>query len=120
MRVSPSARTVSGGPPVEDFPGSRMPPSASGVPPIYREVTICYAYMCAYAHGCTEKSARPAQVLRRRCMRYLPESMRVEPGVSDYALDLLARRRQRGKPVSPATARILDELRPNGPVRRQV
>jgi hypothetical protein len=53
-------------------------------------------------------------------MRYLPESMRVEPGVSDYALDLLARRRQRGKPVSPATARILDELRPNGPVRRQV
>ena len=106
--------------PLDQFLATRLPPSASRVREIYRQTTICYAYMCAYAHGCTESSARPAQVLRRRCMRYLPESMRVEPGVSDYALDLLARRRQRGKSVSPATAGILDELRPNGPVRRQV
>jgi hypothetical protein len=119
MRVSPSSNRVTGAP-YEYFLSTRMPPSASRVPAIYRETTICYAYMCAYAHGCTEKSARPAQVLRRRCMRYLPESMRVKPGVSDYALDLLAKRRQRGKPVSRTTARILDELRPNGPIRRQV
>jgi hypothetical protein len=91
---------------------TRMRPSASSVKPDHRETTVCYAYMCAYAHGCTERTARPAQVLRRRCMRYLPESMRVQPGLSDFAIDLLARQRQRGEPLSPATAGLLDQIRP--------
>ena len=65
-----------------------------------------------------QKTARAARVLNRRCMRYQPEEMRVTPGLSDLALDLLAKRRERGKPVSAATSEILDRLRPNGPMRK--
>ena len=96
----------------------RMPPSTSRVPAHFRETTICYAYMCPYAYGCNEKSTRPAQVMTRRCMRYMPEGLRIKPGMSDLALDLLARQRDAGVPLSPATTTILDNLRPNGPLRR--
>ena len=96
----------------------RMPPSSSTVRDIHRETTVCYAYMCVYAYGCTEKSVRPAKVMMRRCMRYLPESVRIAPGLSDYALDLLASLRERGELVTPATIELLDRLRPNGPIRR--
>ncbi len=98
---------------------ARFPPSSSSVTPLYRETTICYAYMCPYAYGCTEKSKRPAQVLKRRCMGYLPESMRVRPALSDLALDLLAASRQDGRRLSSATAAVLDRVRPNGPTRRR-
>ena len=100
--------------------GSRMPPSSSSVPPLYRETTICYAYLCPYAYGCREKASRPAQVMMRRCMRYLPESMRIRRGLSDLALDLLATQRRRGAPLAPETMAFLDRLRPNGPIRKQV
>jgi len=103
---------------LSSFLSTRLPPSESGVRDIYRETTICYAYMCPYAYGCTEKTARAAQVLNRRCMRYQPEEMRVAPGLSDLALDLLAQRREKGKPVGAATAEMLDRLRPNGPMRK--
>ena len=95
-----------------------MPPSSSTVSPLHRETTVCYAYMCHYAYACTQKSERPAQVLMRRCMRYLPEAMRVEPQLSDFALDLMARGRQSGQPVSAETGAMLDRLRPNGPIRK--
>ena len=95
----------------------RMPPSTSRVPAHFRETTICYAYMCPYAYGCNEKSSRPAQVLARRCMRYMPEPLRVRPGMSDLALDVLARQRKSGVALSPATNTILDKFRPNGPLR---
>lgn len=98
--------------------GQRMPPSESRVPAHYRETTICYAYMCPYAYGCNEKSARPAQVMTRRCMRYMPEGLRIQPGMSELALDLLARQRDAGVALSPATTTILDKFRPNGPLRR--
>ena len=104
--------------PLDAFLGSRLAPSASSVTALYRETTICYAYMCSYAYGCTEKTARPAQVLTRRCMRYLPDELRIKTGLSDLALDLLARRLQRGQRMSPATAALLDEHRPDGPVRK--
>lgn len=97
--------------------GQRMPPSESRVPAHYRETTICYAYMCPYAYGCNEKSARPAQVMTRRCMRYMPEGLRIKPGMSDLALDLLARQRDAGVALSPTTTTILDKFRPNGPLR---
>ncbi len=97
--------------------GRRMAPSESRVPAHYRETTICYAYMCPYAYGCNEKSRRPAQVMTRRCMRYMPEGLRVRPGMSDLALDLLARQRDAGVALSPATNTILDKFRPNGPLR---
>ena len=104
--------------PLEDSLGTRMPPSSSRVPALYRETTVCYAYMCAYAYGCGERAIRPAQVLMRRCMRYMPESMRVRPALSDFALDLLAKRRTAGQRLSPVTSAILDQFRPDGPIRK--
>ena len=103
---------------LNDYLSRRLPPSSSRVPSIYRETTICYAYMCSYAYGCSEKTARQAQVMQRRCMRYLPEALRVRPALSDLALDLLARHRQAGRRLSTATTSILDELRPLGPNRK--
>ena len=104
--------------PLEQFLSSHMAPSSSRVPPIYRETTKCIAYMCVYAYGCRERTNRPAQVMMRRCMRYVPEHLRIEPKLSDYALDLLARQRQTGVEHSEATRAILDERRPDGPIRK--
>ena len=106
--------------PLREFLTKRLPPSESSVPLIHRETTICYAYMCQYAYGCTEKSSRPAQVLTRRCMRYQPEAMRVEPGLSDHLLDTLARHRASGEKLTSSTTAILDELRPDGPMRKRL
>ena len=104
--------------PLRKFLTRRLPPSQSSVKLVHRETTVCYAYMCQYAYACTEKTARPVKVLERRCMRYLPEAMRVEPRLSDHALDLLARRRAAGESLNTGTAAVLDRLRPNGPIRR--
>ncbi len=122
MRSAISAAPVPGAveKPLNTSLGNHMPPSSSRVPPIYRETTICYSYMCSYAYGCSEKTNRPAQVLMRRCMRYMPESLRVQPALSDLALDLLAKRRQSGEQLSSATNAILDEFRPKGPTRKSV
>ena len=105
--------------PLDAFLSTRMPPSSSRVAPLYRETTVCYAYMCSYAYGCSEKAGRPAQVLMRRCMRYMPESMRIKPALSEFALDLLAKHRQEAKGLSTDTIAILDEFRPGGPIRKQ-
>ena len=105
---------------LDSFLEKRMPPSASSVSALHRETTVCYAYMCAYAYGCSEKAARSAQVLKRRCIRYLPQPMRIEPHLSDFCLDLLARRRRAGRRLSPVTVAALDRLRPDGPIRRSV
>lgn len=102
----------------DDFLTTRLPPSTSRVQAIFRETTICYAYMCSYAYGCTERSIRPAQVLTRRCMRYMPETLRVKPALSDFSLDLLAKQRESGSRLSLTTTRILDELRPECPLRK--
>ena len=104
--------------PLEEFLSGHMPPSTSRVPPIYRETTKCYAYMCPYAYGCSEKTNRPAQVMMRRCMRYMPEQLRIKPALSDFSLDLLAHQRENGEGLSRQTTAILDEYRPNGPVRK--
>ena len=63
--------------PLDEFLSVHMPPSSSRVPPLYRETTKCISYMCVYAYGCAERTERPAQVLMRRCMRYMPERLRV-------------------------------------------
>lgn len=104
--------------PLDKYLDEHMPPSSSRVPPIYRETTKCFAYMCSYAYGCAEKTARPSQVMMRRCMRYMPEALRIKPGMSDMALDILARLRNSGESLSSETTAILDELRPNGPIRK--
>ncbi len=98
---------------------SRLPPYESTVDPLHRETTVCYAYMCQYAYACAQKSRRPAQVLKRRCMRYLPETMRAESSLSDYALDMLALSRNRGKRLEPQTIALLDRVRPDGPLRKK-
>ena len=117
---SKASTTGAGDGPLDAFLSRRLAPSHSGVPDIYRETTVCYAYMCSYAYGCTEKSVRPAQVLMRRCMRYLPDELRIAPGLSDLALDLLAQRRKRGKPLKDTTAALLDQVRPDGPLRKRL
>ena len=99
--------------------GSRLAPSESSVAPLHRETTICYSYMCPYAYGCGEKSGRPAQVLKRRCMRYLPETMRIKLAVSDHALDILARRRDKGQRLASQTVDLLERVRPDGPLRKR-
>lgn len=104
--------------PLEEFLTTHMQPSSSRVPPIYRETTKCYAYMCPYAYGCTEKTNRPAQVMMRRCMRYMPEELRIKPALSDLSLDILAKQRESGEGLSQETNAILDEYRPDGPVRK--
>ena len=104
--------------PLMDSLGAHMPPSSSGVPPIYRETTKCIAYMCVYAYGCSERTQRPSQVMMRRCMRYMPERLRVRPKLSDYALDLLANQRAAGVGLASETFAILDEHRPDGPIRK--
>ena len=104
----------------DEFLTTRFPPSTSRVDAIFRETTICYAYMCSYAYGCTERSVRPAQVLTRRCMRYMPEPLRVKRALSELSLDLLAKQRESGSRLSPTTTGILDELRPEGPLRKHV
>ena len=86
--------------PLEEFITTYMPPSSSRIPPIYRETTKCYAYMCPYAYGCSEKTDRPAQVMMRRCMRYMPEELRIKPALSDFSLDLLAKHRENGEGLS--------------------
>ncbi len=48
----------------------------------------------------------------------MPESLRIKPALSDLALDLLARQRQRGDLLSASTTSVLDRLRPDGPTRR--
>ena len=117
MRRTNTATRRSPGP-LDEFLATRLPPSHSGVRDIYRETTMCYPYMCGYAYRCTEKGERAARVLTRRCMRYLPESMRVRPVISELALDMLARRRVRGEKLSTGTIEALDRLRPSGPLRR--
>ncbi len=101
-----------------DSLSTHMRPSDSRVPPLYRETTRCIAYMCVYAYGCAERTQRPAQVLMRRCMRYMPENLRINPKVSDFALDLLAKQRQSGIEHATETTAILDEHRPSGPLRQ--
>ena len=103
---------------LDEFLSVHMPPSSSRVPPLYRETTKCIPYMCVYAYGCAERTKRPSQVLKRRCMRYMPERLRVVPKVSEFALDLLAKQRQAGVEHARETTAILDEHRPSGPLRQ--
>ena len=104
--------------PLNEFLSTRLPPSSSRIPPLYRETTRCIAYMCVYAYGCSERANRPAQVMMRRCMRYMPEGLRVKPKLSDFALDILAEQRQAGVEHTLETTAILDAHRPDGPMRR--
>lgn len=102
---------------MQGYLDARLPPSHSSVDALHREVTVCHAYLCPYAYACNQKSDRPAKVLTRRCMRYMPDHMRAVPSLSEMAIDLLARRRRSGGAISPEARLLLDRLRPEGPTR---
>lgn len=53
----------------------------------------------------------------RKCIRYMPKHLRIRPALSQLALDLLAKQRQIGKKLTQETTAILDEHRPDGPLR---
>ena len=47
------------------------------------------------------------------------DELRIRPGISDHALDLLAKCRKSGEALAAQTTAILDELRPDGPLRKR-
>ena len=83
--------------------------------PMAGELTTCIAYMCPWAHTCATATPRPAMVPERQCLRKLPDNRRPNSGLSDIALDNLARYREEGIRLEAVTIAILDEFRPTGP-----
>lgn len=53
----------------------------------------------------------------RKCIRYMPKHLRIRPALSQLALDLLAKQRQVGGKLTQRATAILDEHRPDGPLR---
>jgi len=83
--------------------------------PLVGETTLCIAYMCPWAHACSKATPRPALVGQRDCLRKFPEERRPRSGLSDVALDNLAKHRDDGILLEPVTISVLDEFRPTGP-----
>lgn len=81
------------------------------------ETTLCIAYMCPWAHACSKATPRPALVGQRDCLRKFPEERRPRSGLSDVALDNLAKHRDDGELLEPVTITVLDEFRPTGPTK---
>ena len=86
----------------------------------HRETTTCLPYVCHFSSDCRVKRGRPSKVLVRNCLRFNSPDHRKGPGISELAIDLLAKRRTDGKPLSSLTLEMLDRIRPNGPTRQQV
>ncbi len=83
--------------------------------PLVGETTLCIAYMCPWAHACSRATPRPALVGQRECLRKFPEERRPRSGLSDVALDNLAKHREDGIVLEAVTITVLDEFRPTGP-----
>ena len=83
--------------------------------PAVGETTMCIAYMCPWAHTCSGAAPRPALVAERECLRKFPDEQRPDSGLSDGALDNLAKHREDGIRLESVTVGVLDEFRPNGP-----
>jgi hypothetical protein len=83
--------------------------------PLVGETTLCIAYMCPWAHACNIATPRPALVAQRDCLRKYPEERRPPSGLSDVALDNLAKHREDGVLLEAVTITVLDEFRPTGP-----
>ena len=88
--------------------------STSGSP-MSGETTLCIAYMCPWAHACSRATPRPALVSERNCLRKYPDEHRPRSGLSDLALDNLAKHREEGTRLETVTIIVLDEFRPGGP-----
>ena len=81
--------------------------------------TVCHAYFCSFSQICPHKKLRPSRVSMRECLRYKGTTQKT-PYLSEFALDALAQRRVKGKLLTSVTLSILDEFRPNGPLRSDV
>ena len=86
----------------------------------HQETTHCLPYVCHFSSDCRAKRSRPSKVLVRNCLRFNSPDHRKGSGISELAIDLLAKRRTDGKPLSSLTLEMLDRIRPNGPTRQQV
>ena len=95
---------------------SRIGLATAGSPSV-GETTMCIAYMCPWAHTCSSATPRPALVGERDCLRKFPEEQRPGSGLSDAALDNLAKQREDGIRLESVTVTVLDEFRPTGPSR---
>jgi|TARA_B110000438_G_scaffold87537_1_gene87015 hypothetical protein len=93
---------------------ARIGLSTAGAPAV-GATTMCIAYMCPWAHSCSAATPRPALVGERDCLRKFPEDHRPNSGLSDAALDNLAKQREDGIRLESVTVGILDEFRPTGP-----
>ena len=93
---------------------SRIGLATAGAPAV-GETTLCIAYMCPWAHTCNNPTPRPALVPERDCLRKFPEEHRPSSGLSDNALDNLAKQREDGVRLETVTVTVLNEFRPNGP-----
>jgi hypothetical protein len=93
---------------------ARIGLSTAGAPSV-GATTMCIAYMCPWAHSCSSATPRPALVGERDCLRKFPEDHRPDSGLSDAALDNLAKQREDGIRLESVTVGVLDEFRPTGP-----
>ncbi len=93
---------------------ARIGIATAGAPSV-GATTLCIAYMCPWAHTCNNATPRPALVSERDCLRKFPEEHRPNSGLSDNALDNLAKHREDGVRLGSVTVTVLDEFRPNGP-----
>ena len=77
--------------------------------------TVCHAFFCPL-WVCTHKTLKPSRVRQKNSLSYQKYSEHMDH-LSEFALDILALRRIEGKLLSSITLAILDEFRPNGPLR---
>ncbi len=89
----------------------------SAVSPFVEETTLCIAYMCPWAHWCKRAAPRPALVKQTACLRMESLNTRPSSGLSDHALDTLAKHRSEKQKINDATLMILDQFRPTGPTK---
>ena len=86
----------------------------------HQSVITCYSYHCPFSRKCVIKTQRPSKVSIRQCLRFLPEEAKPFGTLSALALDLLSATEQRGEELSKRTKSILDQYRPNGPLRQRL
>ena len=86
----------------------------------HQEYIACLPYICHFSSVCSVKRDRPTKVLVRKCLRFNSTDQEERSGISELAIDLLAKRRTDGKPLSSSTLEMLDRIRPTGPLRQQV
>tara|TARA_B100001971_G_scaffold210284_1_gene235449 strand:+ start:105 stop:509 length:405 start_codon:yes stop_codon:yes gene_type:complete len=105
---------------LERFLSKPLSASTGKLSRTHKESTTCLPYVCHFSSVCRVKRDRPAKVLVRNCLRFNSTDQQEHSGISELAIDLLAKRRTDGKSLSPSTLEMLDRIRPNGPLGQQV